>query len=1337
MTKIKNTKKGMAKKTLSMSLVVAMLATSNVPVWAAEFSDGSDADVAVTTEAPAVDTAEEFSDSTEVATTTEAPVVEDGTTATVAQTTGNYTAETNLTLKKVDWNTGFSLEAPDGEKEKFSIKDENGVDTAWSKIEVYVGDTLYQDKNGVEGIIKNSSNSTELSTLKSVIGGVVYGLDNYLQDRNVTLKVYAGSGSDEKCVYEFLSVIQPVNLNDTNLKVNIIENSKDYNGKVQNPTLDMGIYTKKAYWDWSVFPPFKYVTTYDKVTDGIFVQYENVPEAKNVGKYNYKIVGDESKGYTGTIPGDTFEIKQATPDASNLSVTISGSATYGTDIKSLVTITDKYTGDVISPDFYDVEGASVPGTYDTSDITDIKLKDATINGRTVKNNFKPGTVKPLLSDGNYAVTAFDLSKLGEKYTVNVATKKIITDVTANDITFTDKAGKTYKYAEVIPSSDVDIKTTNNSAPGEGTVTLTPKAGSESKVTGSFSTKFKVVQNLVEKSNVAFAAGTKYGKTEFKTSTSFTSKEGSAFINTGLAGIEYNGTAQEPLKEAFSNLVIYNQATTSDIKLTLGTDYDLIYSNNTDSDPVKGADKDNNKLAKVTFVFKGNYEGSFEYTFNIRKADATVTAKDVEYVNGKNSYGLDVSVTTADKKDIPASEYTVTTKTKGYKVGDIIKGVVVSNNKNYHIVDGNTDKDSGYDYKDVSAKVVGRNLKNCTAIIEGDYVYTGDNISPKLVVKDGDVVLVEGKDYKISSQNNINAGKALITLQGMGNYTGSLTVEYEIKKANLSNAKVTLTSKGEYSYTGIVVTPEITSVKIGNTTLRAYDPIKKTGDYTITYDEAVDAGTYNFTLTALDGSKNVEGEYKGTFKVTPRKLVACFAPKLAAKYTANSTPTLETEVTGAYYTGSAITIDSFKKKYVVVADGNKVLTEGKDYRLEYKNNINAGKASVVAYGIGNYATTTNGEPDVIASMNFYIGAKETLKATQVMKISDVEYAGGLPVEPEVVVYDKNKNRLVQGVDYTVETIKDKTPITKRGDYDGTNVIVKGKGAYVFGDKDNAGVRANSKLTWKVTKKDLKNTTITVDKNNNVTVLNGSVVVPASEYDVKFSNDGKKVTVTAKTNSENYTGSKELDVNVAKVGATMIEKVTVSGNKATVILSGEADDASGYDYVISTSKDPSDKEARIDVVKNQVQTLANFKYVPQGMYYAYCHAWTRDENGKKVFGEWSNVKSFTVTATTPEKPEILSVKRSGSTITVTYKESAYSEGYDVVLGNGSKKEHGETRPYQYGKYKKLNVKPGVCKAVFKNVPAGTYYAGVHSWNRSAEENNNKVFSKWSDLEKVTVK
>ncbi len=72
MTKIKNTKKGMAKKTLSISLAVAMLATSNVPVWAAEFTDGTDA--AFTSEAVVEDAAEVVDDSFAAE---EAPVVEE------------------------------------------------------------------------------------------------------------------------------------------------------------------------------------------------------------------------------------------------------------------------------------------------------------------------------------------------------------------------------------------------------------------------------------------------------------------------------------------------------------------------------------------------------------------------------------------------------------------------------------------------------------------------------------------------------------------------------------------------------------------------------------------------------------------------------------------------------------------------------------------------------------------------------------------------------------------------------------------------------------------------------------------------------------------------------------------------------------------------------------------------------------------------------------------------------------------------------------------------------------------------------------------------------------
>ena len=90
MTKIKNTKKGMAKKTLSMSLVVAMLATSNVPVWAAEFSDGTDASVATEADAFAA----------------EAPVVddtEDAAPASVMVNEADITLNLSADSKKVVW----------------------------------------------------------------------------------------------------------------------------------------------------------------------------------------------------------------------------------------------------------------------------------------------------------------------------------------------------------------------------------------------------------------------------------------------------------------------------------------------------------------------------------------------------------------------------------------------------------------------------------------------------------------------------------------------------------------------------------------------------------------------------------------------------------------------------------------------------------------------------------------------------------------------------------------------------------------------------------------------------------------------------------------------------------------------------------------------------------------------------------------------------------------------------------------------------------------------------------------------------------------------------------
>ena len=1338
MTKIKNTKKGMAKKTLSMSLVVAMLATSNVPVWAAEFSDGSD--VAVTSEAvaPVAEDTEAFSDET-----VDAPVVDDAAEeVSTAQVAEGYTVNTNMELKSVDWASALSFAKKDGVEDKdvkFEVLDKNTVATTVSKVEVYSGDSKIAEKEVTTTVAKAIEDATT--------NGV--GLDAYKNSKQVTVKFYVTVDSKEVPVYETSATVKPVDISKKGWTVSAAAAAK-YNGKIQTPDVEV---TNSSY-------PGKKAD--------VVVKFDDEKDAKNADDYTFSVEGVEASGYTGTIGGQSYKINTIKPTKDNVSVVISGTATCnGSKTEPTVVVTDKLTNTVIPSSLYTVSVTDTkPGTYDKQNITvTMKANNGKSGKEEIKNNFSVGAIDKECFTGNFVVSALDLSKLGEKYDISVASKKVGESVTKADITFVDKATKkVVAYDDVIPAAtklsktdSTTIITSNNTAVGTGKVTIKATNVKDTEIVGEYNTTFNVVNATIDASMLSFPKGTKVGTTTLDAKTDLTAaaiyESGST---TELKAQTYTGSAIEPYKEAFSNLVLKNSATVTDQKLVLGTDYDIVYANNTDAND----NTDVNKQTTVKLVFKGNYSGTISYTFKINKATAEVKSADLEYVPGKNTYDIAAKVT-VDGKDVPTSAYTVTTTKKATSVvgNSKAEGVVVFENKNYVIknvnsstkvnsvndvtTSGGVTEDGRYCIK-IEATLTGRKLSNCTASVEGNYVYTGEAISPKLVVKDGTTTLVEGVDYTIINKTGTNAGAAHVTIQGKGNYKGTLTVDYTIAKANLANATVLSSAavgsgnekKYDVSYSGVAVTPDIAKVKIGSKELTAYDPITKKGDYTITYDEAIEVGTYNFTITALAGSQNVEGEYKGTFKVTPNELTAQFATKIGKNLVTNGA-TLDKTLTGVSYTGSAITIDAFKTKYVVVdtKNSNKVLTEGKDYELRYKNNVNAGKATVEAYGIGNHknidATTKKEAP--IASMEFYIEGKAAITGAWVQKVSDVEYAGGLPVEPTVVVVNPTtKERLTQGVDYTVETSV--TDVTASGTLAGDLVTIKGKGAYTTTDDSNAVLKANASLKWKVTKKDLANTAVSVDKENNVTVLNGTVIVPATEYDVKFSDDKKKVTVTAKADSTKYTGSKEITVESAKVGQAMISNVVVKGNTVTPVLSSEVDEAVGYDYVIATVENT--KDGRVDISKNVLKTNTDFYYVEPGTYYAYCHAWKRNAEGKKVFGEWSNIVKFTVTATTPSTPTVTSVKVKGSTVTVTYTTSKDATGYDVVLGSAVKKVNGEKRPVDYGTLVKKNIEGNVVTATFKNVPAGKYYAGVHSFNKTSE-NGSKVFSKWSNSKAVTVK
>ena len=183
----------MAKKTLSMSLVVAMLATSNVPVWAAEFSDGtdvavtSDAEVPVVTETPADDTADAFSAEEE------APVVTDETAdaATEVVEKGDLILD-NVTVSK---SQTFGLNKKVAVTGTIKYKDGNDIKVL---DDYYFGWRVKGTNNAIftDHIAKNNT-TDKMSFYPDFVGGATFNTtkDNKWiesQAKNVDWSQYAG-----------------------------------------------------------------------------------------------------------------------------------------------------------------------------------------------------------------------------------------------------------------------------------------------------------------------------------------------------------------------------------------------------------------------------------------------------------------------------------------------------------------------------------------------------------------------------------------------------------------------------------------------------------------------------------------------------------------------------------------------------------------------------------------------------------------------------------------------------------------------------------------------------------------------------------------------------------------------------------------------------------------------------------------------------------------------------------------------------------------------------------------------------------------------------------------
>ena len=262
-------------------------------------------------------------------------------------------------------------------------------------------------------------------------------------------------------------------------------------------------------------------------------------------------------------------------------------------------------------------------------------------------------------------------------------------------------------------------------------------------------------------------------------------------------------------------------------------------------------------------------------------------------------------------------------------------------------------------------------------------------------------------------------------------------------------------------------------------------------------------------------------------------------------------------------------------------------------------------------------------------------------------------------------------------------------------------------------------------------------IVISSDGTVTLPDGTKLTPDADGKKPTVNKDETVTDT-KGNIYSTDGSiTDSDGNYTRPAKAVIKNVSVSKNSVKMVLNEECKGALNYDYVIGTSEDMLKTGQYTKVLKNQEELKSAFAYMDKGTWYVACHAWLKGEDGKKVFGQWSEIHKVDVSAITPQTPVISKVTVKGSTVTVKYTKSKNSQGYDVVLSDTLTRTNGQKRPAVSGEnYYVKKIKGNTVTVTFKNVKSGTYYIGLHAWNRTSEDNS-KTFSEWSNVRKVKMK
>lgn len=393
-----------------------------------------------------------------------------------------------------------------------------------------------------------------------------------------------------------------------------------------------------------------------------------------------------------------------------------------------------------------------------------------------------------------------------------------------------------------------------------------------------------------------------------------------------------------------------------------------------------------------------------------------------------------------------------------------------------------------------------------------YNWTGKEVKPDVLIRCADCnkELKEGTDYKLEYKNNVNVGTATVKVVGMGAYKGvDQTANFEIEEdCGWNGIKYYNDTYQNGDHIGSLEWSEWRYNKktpyISIACNHCGKELENGKDYTITFSNTDHPGEGTAKVVGLNEYAGHELSF--TYTLKPKDL------KAESYYNGDDLGTYK-------WTGKEVKPD-IGKIYVQDIYGFVVDTEaveGKDYQLEYSNNIEEGTATVKVVGIGDAKGT-------VLTYTYHIEKQHGWNGFSVTGHKDgddlgaAEYTGSEVRYPISNVTDKTGKVLSEGTDYKLVYSDNTKPgvanvqIIGLNDYDGCTLSF----TYTIVDHDGESGFHNNLYTdgadmgsYAYTGEEVKPSIGLMYSNYNQTFL-----IEGVDYKVEYSNNINPGVATAK-------------------------------------------------------------------------------------------------------------------------------------------------------------------------------------------------------------------------------